>query len=101
MHSAAGDQQGRSQCRAAQQADARAYGAGRERYGYGPQIQNELEEVSMTASFRRDVRVGTPDGAIGCYMAFPSRANGAALVVLQEIFGVNGYIRSLVNRFAD
>ena len=55
----------------------------------------------MTA-FRRDVEVTIPDaGTMSCYMAVPSQPNGPVLVVLQEIFGVNAYIRSVVDRFAD
>lgn len=53
------------------------------------------------AGLCRDVEVDRPDGGMGCYVSFPSRPNGSALVVLQEIFGVNGYIRGLVKRFGD
>ena len=55
----------------------------------------------MTA-FRRNVEVDIPAaGTMGCYVAVPDRPNGSALVVLQEIFGVNQYIRSVVETFAD
>src|ERR1700723_3332451 len=55
----------------------------------------------MTA-FRSDVKVKIPDaGTMGCYMAVPRQPNGSALVVVQEIFGVNAYIRSVADSFAD
>ena len=40
-------------------------------------------------------------GAISGYLAEPVGATGAALVVVQEIFGVNGHVRSVVDRFAE
>jgi carboxymethylenebutenolidase len=50
----------------------------------------------------RDVELNVAGtGRMLCYLALPARPNGAALVVLQEIFGVNAYIRSVVDSFAD
>jgi len=55
----------------------------------------------MTA-FHRDVEIEIPGvGTMGCYMAVPSKPNGSVLVVLQEIFGINPYIRSVVDGFAE
>ena len=34
------------------------------------------------------------------YVARPASANGAAILVFQEAFGVNGYIRDIADRFA-
>jgi carboxymethylenebutenolidase len=38
-------------------------------------------------------------GGFGCYVAHPERPNGAVLVVLQELFGVNANIRGIVDGF--
>jgi carboxymethylenebutenolidase len=40
------------------------------------------------------------EGSFACYVAHPVRPNGAVLVVLQEIFGVNADIRAIVDGFA-
>jgi carboxymethylenebutenolidase len=42
-----------------------------------------------------------PDGAFGAYIAQPETPNGAALVVIQEIFGVNGAMRALADHYAS
>jgi carboxymethylenebutenolidase len=47
-----------------------------------------------------DVTINVPDGAFGAYIAKPSIPNGAALVVIQEIFGVNDVMRELANVYA-
>ena len=39
-------------------------------------------------------------GVMQGYVARPSTPNGGAVVVLQEIFGVNANIRSVADRFA-
>lgn len=41
-----------------------------------------------------------PTGSFGAYIARPSKANGAALVVIQEIFGVNAVMRELADGYA-
>jgi carboxymethylenebutenolidase len=41
-----------------------------------------------------------PDGRFGAYIAQPVVPNGAALVVIQEIFGVNGVMRELADHYA-
>jgi len=40
-------------------------------------------------------------GTFGGYMAVPASGLGPGLLVLQEIFGVNGHIRAVVDRWAD
>lgn len=42
-----------------------------------------------------------PHGAIRAWRADPTAPSRGALVVVQEIFGVNAHIRSVVDRFAD
>lgn len=42
-----------------------------------------------------------PEGTFTAYVAAPERPNGVAVVVLQEIFGVNDNIRSIVDGFAE
>lgn len=44
--------------------------------------------------------VTTPDGSFQAYVATPAAPNGAAIVVIQEIFGVNGVMRDLADGFA-
>ncbi len=52
----------------------------------------------MTSSI---ITVPTSDGAAcPAYLAMPARANGAAIVVLQEIFGVNANIRGIADDYA-
>jgi carboxymethylenebutenolidase len=46
------------------------------------------------------VSLDTPTGRIGGWRADPPIAARGALVVVQEIFGVNGHIRRVVERFA-
>ncbi len=48
-----------------------------------------------------DVTIQASDGhSLGAYRAEPDRAPIGGLVVIQEIFGVNRHIRSVVDRFA-
>lgn len=46
------------------------------------------------------ISLDTPTGSIGAWRAEPSIPARGALVVVQEIFGVNGHMRSVVDRFA-
>lgn len=46
------------------------------------------------------VEVHGEDGRRSAYMALPEPANGVAIVVLQEIFGVNANIRAITDGFA-
>jgi carboxymethylenebutenolidase len=42
----------------------------------------------------------SPDGRFGAYVAHPQTANGRALVVIQEIFGVNDAMKELADHYA-
>jgi carboxymethylenebutenolidase len=44
--------------------------------------------------------ISGPDGSFGAYIAHPNTPNGAALVVIQEIFGVNAAMRELADHYA-
>lgn len=46
------------------------------------------------------IALDTPNGGIGAWRAEPAIPPRGALVVVQEIFGVNSHIRSVVDRFA-
>ena len=48
----------------------------------------------------RDIAFDTPVGSIGGWRADPVEAPRGALVVVQEIFGVNAHIRGVVDRYA-
>jgi carboxymethylenebutenolidase len=46
--------------------------------------------------------ITAPDGrAFGAYVALPSSGTGPAIVLLQEIFGVNAYVRGVADRYAE
>jgi carboxymethylenebutenolidase len=52
-------------------------------------------------AYARDIQVSAADGGeFSAYLAVPGTPNGSMLVVLQEIFGVNMNIRSIVDGFA-
>ena len=48
----------------------------------------------------RDIAIDTPGGGIGAWRADPQGAPLGALVVVQEIFGVNAHMRSVVDGYA-
>lgn len=48
----------------------------------------------------RDIAIDTPSGNIGAWRADPEGAPLGALVVVQEIFGVNAHMRSVVDGYA-
>jgi carboxymethylenebutenolidase len=48
----------------------------------------------------RDIAIDTPSGSIGAWRADPEAAPLGALVVVQEIFGVNAHVRSVADGFA-
>ena len=48
----------------------------------------------------RDIAIDTPAGSIGAWRADPDGAPLGALVVVQEIFGVNAHMRSVVDGYA-
>lgn len=47
------------------------------------------------------IEIDTPHGPISAWKAFPAAAPRGALVVIQEIFGVNAHIRSVADGFAE
>ncbi len=49
---------------------------------------------------RRNLRVESPEGTFQAYLSAPERPGSVAIVVLQEIFGVNANIRATADRFA-
>ena len=51
----------------------------------------------MTAS---PMTITTPDGAFGAYVARPAAAKAPAIVVIQEIFGVNAVMRGVCDELA-
>ncbi|HEX3667163.1 MAG TPA: dienelactone hydrolase family protein [Rhizomicrobium sp.] len=48
----------------------------------------------------KDVSINTADGTFAGYLAMPGTANGAGIVVIQEIFGVNGFVRAVADSYA-
>jgi carboxymethylenebutenolidase len=46
------------------------------------------------------VTIRTPDGEFGAYLARPSAGKAPAIVVIQEIFGVNAVMRETADEFA-
>jgi carboxymethylenebutenolidase len=39
-------------------------------------------------------------GKFAAYLAKPAQGSGPGLVLLQEIFGINGYMKSMADRYA-
>ncbi len=48
----------------------------------------------------QDISISTPDGDFGGYLASPTAGRGPGIVVIQEIFGVNGFVRAIADGFA-
>jgi carboxymethylenebutenolidase len=48
----------------------------------------------------KDIAIKTPDGSFGAYLAVPSAGSGPGIVVIQEIFGVNGFVRAVADGLA-
>jgi carboxymethylenebutenolidase len=48
----------------------------------------------------RDIAFDTPAGSIGAWRADPVAAPRGAIVVVQEIFGVNAHVRAVADRYA-
>ncbi len=46
-----------------------------------------------------ELTLTTPDGPMGCYEVTPEAAPRAAVIVIQEAFGVNEHIRDVTRRF--
>jgi carboxymethylenebutenolidase len=50
----------------------------------------------------RTISIAAADGRdFSAYLALPSAGSGPAIVLLQEIFGVNDYIRGIADRYAE
>lgn len=47
-----------------------------------------------------DVSIPSPDGAFGAYLAAPASGQGPAIIVIQEIFGVNANVRAIADQYA-
>lgn len=59
--------------------------------------------TNTTASNSRWIRIDTPDGGFDAYLSLPpggKRADNPAIVLVQEIFGVNEHIRSVADQYA-
>jgi carboxymethylenebutenolidase len=48
----------------------------------------------------KDITITSPDGTFGAYLAAPTAGKGPGIVVIQEIFGVNGFVRAVADGFA-
>lgn len=47
-----------------------------------------------------DISITTPDGTFSGYLASPSAGRGPGIIVIQEIFGVNGFVRAIADGYA-
>jgi carboxymethylenebutenolidase len=58
--------------------------------------------MTMTMTMTHTMRITAADGAkFSAYVAVPASGSGPAIVLLQEIFGVNAYIRGVADRYAE
>jgi carboxymethylenebutenolidase len=48
----------------------------------------------------KDITVKGPDGNLGAYLATPASGHGPGVVVIQEIFGVNDWVRKVCDAHA-
>ncbi|HUO92026.1 MAG TPA: dienelactone hydrolase family protein [Rhizomicrobium sp.] len=48
----------------------------------------------------QDISISTPDGEFSGYLASPSSGRGPGIIVIQEIFGVNEFVRATADSFA-
>src|SRR5579871_3621636 len=48
----------------------------------------------------RDITISSPDGNFSGYLAAPTAGRGPGVVVIQEIFGVNGFVREVADSYA-
>ena len=48
----------------------------------------------------KEVSIDTSDGVFDGYLAVPAAGNGAGIVVIQEIFGVNRFVRAIADSYA-
>jgi carboxymethylenebutenolidase len=56
------------------------------------------ENVSVTS---RWIDIPTGNDSFGAYMSTPKSGKGPAVIIIQEIFGVNGHIRDVVDQYAQ
>lgn len=49
----------------------------------------------------QEITVSGPDGQFMAYLSRPAKPNGAGVVVIQEIFGVNGFVREVADWLAS
>jgi carboxymethylenebutenolidase len=63
----------------------------------GPCGPSDVEGKTMKSS---TVNLQSAAGSFSAYLARPDQPNGAGLVILQEIFGVNANMRSVADAFA-
>lgn len=47
-----------------------------------------------------DISIQCPDGSFSAYLAAPTSGSGPAIVVIQEIFGVNANLRAIADKYA-
>ena len=55
----------------------------------------------MVATSARSERIRIPDGELEAHVELPAGGRGPGIVLLQEIFGVNDYIRDRARRLAE
>lgn len=48
----------------------------------------------------QDISISAADGTFGAYLASPAAGRGPGVVVIQEIFGVNGFVRAVADGYA-
>jgi carboxymethylenebutenolidase len=56
--------------------------------------------MERTMSGGQDITITGPDGAFGGYLAAPAAGRGPGIVIIQEIFGVNGFVRAVADSYA-
>lgn len=56
--------------------------------------------MASSSTTPSDVTIPSPDGDIPALLHLPASGTGPGLVLVQEIFGVNGYIRDVAERLA-
>lgn len=49
----------------------------------------------------KDITITGKDGAFGGYLATPASGKGPGVVIIQEIFGINPFIRKVADWYAD
>lgn len=49
----------------------------------------------------QEIQITGPDGAFMAYLATPATGKGPGLVLIQEIFGVNGWLRTVADDLAE